>query len=331
LARWKDESVRWVLLDFQAAPPLGGTECFTLGWSNHRRGPAPDVPVDTVDDAQGIIQIGTMQLGPTTDALLSINDRLAVKFSLIDDRGRPCQGVVESRAVETSGPVRGTLLVRGAFRAPDGSRVLGFRLRASVFAGLSTVFLEPHLLVDAETGVVHRLRGLSLDIVPRTPPKAFRLGGAPAERSGAGVRLLQVDDETCRFEGIEGTGSKAPGWAELTDAAGTVAVAMRDFWQQWPKSLEADAHGLKIGLFPTFSQGTFDHMRPWYKHQYLFDSDCYRLRTGQSRRWQIWLDVKGNGESLARSANAPLVPAADPARAIATGAWGPLPRQAGPR
>jgi len=262
--------------------------------------------------------------------LLRVSDRLVVRFVLTDDRGRLYHANVESSIVEASGPVRGTLLMRGAFCGSDGSRLLGFRLRASVFAGLSRVLLEPHLLIDADTGVVHRLRELSLDILPRTPPKGIKLGGASAEQSGASVRLLQVDDQTCRFEGVEGTARKAPGWAELTDASGTVVVALRDFWQQWPKSLEADAHGLKIGLFPTFSEGTFDHMEPWYKHQYLFDGNCYRLRMGQSRRWQVWLDMEGDGDSLARSANAPLVPAADPAQAIAAGVWGPVAVAGGP-
>lgn len=328
LARWKDKSARWVLLDFQAAPPPGGTARFTLGCADH--GPAPQLPVKPVVDAQGIIQIGAMRLGPATDTVLNVNDRLDVKFTLLDEEGRRCRGVVESRSFEASGPIRGTLLVKGTFRRPDGSRLLGFRLRASVFAGLSRVFLEPHLLVDADAGVVHRIRGLSLDIAPRTPPQGFKLGGASAESSGASVRLLQVDDETCRFEGVEGTAKKAPGWAELTDGTGSVAVAVRDFWQQWPKSLEGDAQGLKIGLFPTFSEGTFEHMEPWYKHQYLFDGECYRLRMGQSRRWRIWLDMEGGGNSLARSANAPLVPAADPGQAIAAGVWGPIAPAGGP-
>jgi hypothetical protein len=324
LARWKDGSARWVLLDFQAAPLPGGTARFVIGSTGRDHGPAPQLPVDTVDTTTGVLRTGTIRLGPVDDGLLSVSERLDVRFTLIDEDGRPCRGVVESREVEASGPLRGTLLLRGAFRGLDGSRVLGFRLRASIFAGLSTVYLEPHLLVDADTGVLHRVRELSLEIIPRTPPKAVQLGGGSGEQSGESVRLLQVDDKTCRFEGIEGTVSQAPGWAELTDAAGTVAVAMRDFWQQWPKSLESNAQELKIGLFPTFSEGTFDHMRPWYKHQYLFDGHCYRLRTGQSRRWQIWLDLEGDRDSLARSANAPLVPAADPVQAIATGVWGPI-------
>ena len=103
-----------------------------------------------------------------------------------------------------------------------------------------------------------------------------------------------------------------------------MAIAVRDFWQQWPKSLESNSEIVSVGLFPEFTEGTFDHMQPWYKHQYLFEGRRYRLRTGQSRRWQIWLDLEGQGESLARSINAPLVPAADPEQAIATGVWGPV-------
>lgn len=324
LTRWKDGTARWVLLDFQAAPPPAGTARFSLRWSSHDEAPAPKLPVRAVDEANGILQGGTMRLGPAEDGVLCVGDRLDVRLTLIDGAGRRCRGVVESRAVEAGGPVRGTVLLRGAFRAPDESRVLGFRLRASAFAGSSRVLLEPHLLVDADAGVIHRLRGLSLDIVPRSPLKSVRLGGAAKEISKTNARLLQVDDETCRFEGVEGTGSTAPGWAELTDAAGTVAVAARDFWQQWPKSLETDARALTVGLFPTFSAGAFAHMEPWYKHQYLFDGDCYQLRMGQSRRWQIWLDTQGGGDALVRTANAPLVPAADPAQAIAAGVWGPI-------
>jgi hypothetical protein len=65
-------------------------------------------------------------------------------------------------------------------------------------------------------------------------------------------------------------------------------------------------------------------MEPWYKHQYLFDGDGYQLRTGQARRWDVWLDLEGDGASLAHAADAPLLPIADPAQAIATGLWGEI-------
>jgi len=82
--------------------------------------------------------------------------------------------------------------------------------------------------------------------------------------------------------------------------------------------------GLRIGLFPRFAEGAFAHMEPWYKSDYLFEGECYRLRTGQARRWQVWVDLEGDGPALAAHANAPLVPAADPAQAIETGVWGSI-------
>ncbi|GAG49721.1 unnamed protein product, partial [marine sediment metagenome] len=78
----------------------------------------------------------------------------------------------------------------------------------------------------------------------------------------------------------------------------------------------------EIGLFPEFEKGTFDYVEPWYKYQYLFEDNCYRLRTGQAPRWQIWLDFSGDGAALAKSANAPLVPSAESAQAFASGVWG---------
>jgi hypothetical protein len=92
-------------------------------------------------------------------------------------------------------------------------------------------------------------------------------------------------------------------------------------WQQWPKSLEITEDELAVGLFPTFDEGDYSHMEPWYKYQYLFDGDCYQLRTGQARKWDVWVDLDGNGNWLAREANKPLLPTADPAQAIASGVW----------
>ncbi len=328
LTCWKDGSVRWLLLDFAASPPPNDVSRFTLVWDGRADAAPAEPPADAVTEADGVLRTGAVRLGPADDAVLNIGERLAVRLTLVDDRGRRCQGVVESRIVEARGPVRGTIRLEGAIRDPDQARVMGFRLRASVFAGLSRVFLEPHLLVDSDTGVMHRIRELSLDVADGSPVQRVQLGGAAAPGSttaaATDVRLFQRDDQTCVFAGVDGAATQAPGWAELTDGAGRVVVAMRDFWQQWPKSIEANSGGLKIGLFPAFAAGDFAHMQPWYKHEYLFEGDCYRLRTGQSRRWQIWLDTAGDGDALVRAANAPLVPAADPTQAIAAGVWGPI-------
>ncbi len=324
LARWKDGSARWVLLDFQSAPPVDGKAHYTLSWGTEVKKIQPKVMVRTRAGKNPSVKSGKIEIVTGKDALLRISDRFDIGLTLTDSKGQTCRGRVESEDIETKGEMRSTLVLKGAFRTADGERIFGFRMRASVFAGLSEVFLEPQILIDAEKDMMQHIRGLNLEISPLNTGRTVAIGGTPgwSGKPASKLRLFQVDDENYRFEGAEGNGTKAPGWAEMDDGKGILAVALRDFWQQWPKSLEVDSLGLKIGLFPEFEKGAFDHMKPWYKYQYLFMDNFYRLRQGQAPRWQIWLDLSGDGGTLAKSANAPLVPSANPEQAIATGVWG---------
>ncbi|NLD72304.1 MAG: hypothetical protein GX649_06265, partial [Chloroflexi bacterium] len=324
LARWKDGSTRWALLDLVGAAPADGQAEYTLSWGEEAAPAAPQAPVRASGDAA--LVAGETSLRADEEALLRIGEALRVDMTLIDEHGERLRASVDRAEVEAAGPLRGTLQLHGAFVRPSGERWFTMRLRASVYAGSTMVRLEPLIIVDADEGILQRIRELALTITPSVPSAEARLGGdaphtAPA---GSSMRLFQVDDERYVIEGSAdgaATGGKAPGWAELDTGDGRVAVALREFWQQWPKSLEVRPDGLAIGLLPRFAEGAFAHVEPWHKYQYLFDGDCYQLRTGQARRWEIWLDTAGDGTALARHADAPLVPAADPAAAIDTGVW----------
>jgi len=310
LARWKDGSARWVLLDFQSRPPANGESSYVLSWEEG----------GSDSKRQSALESGEFTVSPADGALLNISEQLDAFLSLTDAEGQVCSATVESYEMETAGELRSTLSLVGSFRTPAGERVFQFRMRASVYAGLSVIRLEPLILVDSNSSVMQRIRGLKLTLKPHTYIQFARLGGAPGWEGSTGAgRLFQYDDQHYSVAGAEG--GKAPGWGMIDHVQGKTAVALRDFWQQWPKSLEISPEGLSIGLFPEFSQGDYDHMEPWYKYQYLFDGNCYQLRTGQARRWDIWVDLHGESESLAKMANAPLVPSADPAQAIATGVW----------
>ncbi len=308
IAPWKDGSARWVVVDFLAQPPEGEVTEYTLTW-----GLAEDSP------ATPAAGVSLAAEGET----LEIAGRLAVALEMTDADGAGYTAHIEESAIETSGPVRTTLALRGQMRAEGGGRAISFRLRATTWAGTSLVRLEPMIVADPDGGIMVNLRELRLTLTPKSGVTRARLGGeTPVEVAGGqAARLLQVDDENYRLEGIDGAGGKAQGWLEVEDGQGTVALALREFWQQWPKSLEVNEAGVALGLFPRFAEGNFDHMQPWYKYLYLFEGDHYRLRTGQARRWEVWVDMAGDGAALALDADAPLVPAADPAQAIATGVW----------
>jgi len=325
LAPWKDGSARWVLLDFQSAPPARGEIDYVLSWDGKEPSQEPAAAVVCEQGESGpAMRSGELTVSRAEDALVSIAERFDIVLALTDGDGQVCKSRVESAAVDTAGPMRSSLSLVGAFHRPEGDRVFQFRLRVSVYAGLSLLKVEPMILIDPAEGIIRQVRELRLVLRPRGGSAwRVRLGGEPGWEGDAaeGVRVFQYDDQNYRLEGAESEGGRAPGWGEIEDGSGKVAVALRELWQQWPKSVEASAEGLSIGLFPRFKEGDFAHMEPWYKYQWLFDGETYQLRTGQARGWEVWVEMCGDGEPLSRAVNAPLVPVADPAQAIATGVW----------
>lgn len=327
LATWGDGSARWVLMDFQADPDPGSTEEFRLTWKPGNRTQKVEAVPEKLTAKKGMtVGSGAVVLKTIPGALLRISNRFDLKFSLRDKGGVRCEAIADSGLVEVKGPLRTTVLLKGSFFRPDGTRVVDFRLRASVYTGLQQFYLEPQLLAHADTGMITYLKDLSFEIQSVAGYKSASFGGLHGNQAvplaADPVRLFQLDDENFRMEGMDGKGGKAPGWMEVRDGKGTLAVALKDFWQQWPKSLQVSRSTAALGLFPSFQAGAFAHMGPWYKHDYLFEDDHYRVREGQTRRWQIWCDLSGDGERLVKSANRPLIPAADPVQAIATGEWG---------
>jgi hypothetical protein len=330
LARWADGTVRWALLDFEAQPPPGGEQQYRLTWEGSEPPAMPATPVEAVGDPGFSLRSGAMSLDACRAGLLRIADRVDLRFVAVDADGVEYAAVADSVALETVGPLRSTLCFKGAFRGPDGGRWFSFRLWATVYAGLSIAKLEPLILVDADSGMIQRISELRLDLVPDGGVRHAAIGGDPGW-SGApdgATRLLQVDDQRYVVEGDVAAGApaaegaRAPGWVEFGGAPERIAVALRNFWQQWPKALEVCPNAVSVALLPRFAAGAFDYMGPWYKHDYLFEGDCYRLREGQARRWQVWVDLAGDGATLSAMADAPLVLVADPEQAMTTGVWG---------
>jgi hypothetical protein len=327
LATWEDGSARWVLVDFQADPEPGATEAYRLSWKEGKGNAVATPVLAPLRPKKGLmVRSGAVELKTISGGLLRVSNRFDLKFSLKDKAGTRCEAVADSGMIETQGPLRTTLMIKGSFFRPDGSRVADFRLRASVYEGLSQFYLEPQLLAHADTGMITYLKDLSLEFQSAGGYRTALFGGLASDQAVSvgsdPVRLFQVDDENFRMEGMSGQGTKAPGWMEVRDSKGTMAIAMRDFWQQWPKSLQVSKNTAALGLFPSFEAGAFAHMEPWYKYDYLFEKDNYRIREGQTRRWQIWCDLSGDGERLMQAIRKPLIPAADPVQAIATGEWG---------
>jgi len=93
-----------------------------------------------------------------------------------------------------------------------------------------------------------------------------------------------------------GGGRQAVGWLDLYGSAGGVGVTVRDFWQNFPKSLGTDGAGvIEVGLFPGRYGGVFP------------------LRPGEHKTHRMLFDFHGPGGSaeqrcvVARAFSAPLL------------------------
>ena len=288
----------------------------------------PVLPVKIKNGVRTDLSSGKVKLSIEPGSVLRISDRFELKLVLTRPSGVRCEGRVKTVMLEQKGEMRSSMLLAGSFEEPNGKRIVDFQCRASVYAGLSRFSIEPRILINSDTGIVEYLNDLSMELRPLNQIEKVAIGGLPGwEGDPNGIpsmRLFQCDDENYTFEGTNGRGSKAPGWMEMSDKDGTIAIALRDFWQQWPKSLGLDSGVLKLGLFPHFEEGSFDHMGPWYKHDYLFKGNSYRLRQGQTRSWEVWMDLSGEGNKLVKAVNHRLIPVADPFQSIGTGEWGPI-------
>ena len=201
--------------------------------------------------------------------------------------GQVLTPLVTSVRCEDVGPLRTVVLVDGHLTA-DRRPVLAFRLRLHFFAGQPTVRHELTILNPrraqhrdgfwelGDSGSVH-LRELSVVLgvpnaggtdltcwpeIGRSPIKArsrFELyqdsSGCPNWQSSNHVAAdgglsVQFRGYEIHADGQITHGLQATPCLSLGHAHGTLAAAVPHFWQNFPKSMSADASGITIGLFP---------------------------------------------------------------------------------
>ena len=203
LARWPDESVKWLLLDFRAAVAARQTARFTLecGARSTAKTTGPRVSVSEgdrfIDVTTGPLRFRVSRLHRYTfldgvwldgngDGAFSAaesvvtpgegDSRLEVETTppgppqeenwLLDAAGGPRQGydaVVTEARVELANPLRAVVLVRGEYRNGAGGSLGPFWTRYTAWAGATTIGVEHFFAFDADVDEAF-LRSLSLGL-----------------------------------------------------------------------------------------------------------------------------------------------------------------------
>ncbi len=285
--RYPDRSVRWLLLDWQADVPAGGGT-WQLEYGEGVRRAAVPKPLQVDDGAEAVkVDTGAARLtvskrrGNGLDAVRVGGQELLQGADggpyFVDDGGAVYRGAADTKpevTVELAGPLRTVVTARGWYVNPAGERKCRFITRVHAYAG------KPWVRVFTTWLMTEDSRALRFaDIGFRVPLRVDRATYGVADGSrpaGASSYLLQLDSDQYRLADGQATGrgQRAPGWFAVSGPSGGCAVAVRDFWQLFPKELEATPSGAVFHMWP--AHGVADPNRKvedamlqylWFAHE----------------------------------------------------------------
>jgi len=333
-ATWRDGSVKWVLLDFLARVPPSGTRRFLL------ESGVPSAPAES--PAAIRVATNGPRLRVTTDRLELVFSRehagflesarrtppegaaadntptllehaLAVSLRVTNELAgkQPVCLPPESLTIEEHGPVRVVVKAVGWLSDGGTNRLVRYTTRVHIHGASETLRIQHTITQLSDSLKMLWVAEHALAVpCPGGSARRYSFGGESAAHRGglaAGQRAVLAQLSESRYTvrspaGAEAAGLKAAGWASVADGQTGVTVAVRDFWQQHPKTLEVSSGGFRLGLHPAEAQ------KPWDMDQ------------GLAKTHEILIYLEGAGASdegraaLARALAQPLF-------AVAPAAW----------
>ena len=355
LARWPDGTIRWLLLDFQVDLAAGQSKRFLLRYGprvERSTNPHQSLVITRGSKEYPItprIETGPLRVQLSTDHFRLLDDiwldldgdgRLSDDERMTDDR---TTGIVLVAAdgrrhradlslatwtIERHGPLRACVRIEGRHGAEDGSAMFRYIVRLHVFRGQPFIKFDYTFVNDYQGAMMAKFDAIEIVCSIKDDGDQFILNGEPSKPS----RLVQIDDREFQISGRTSDG-RAPGWAAVASPRGGLAAGVREFWQNWPKSLEVKPGELRIGLCPDFPKGQYDG-RPLLeevKHHYYLRDGVYSLKTGTARTHEVWATFfsgepqAGKLAEFFRAAEKPLLAQCSPEHVCSTGILGDAP------
>jgi hypothetical protein len=312
-ATWRDGSVKWVLLDFQADVAARARRGFSLEYGEGVVRQAPAAAVEVAEDGLQVraksgpllISLPRKETGLVRevrhdrngDGAFDVNEAvfeggLRLSLSLGKEWAERVPRVLppEEVRIEEAGPLRALVKVTGWIDDGSTNRLFRYEARVQVVAASAQVrlFLTLTQLSDQPRPVW--VRDLSLRWPARLPNETVLAGGQPTAhqaRLGAGQPLLLTQLReggytVRRPEGGTEGGFHAPGWIEVANGDAGLLVACRHFWQQHPKVFSAGPESLRLGLYPAEAAQPFEWDQGLAKtHELLLDFHAGTLTAEQ--------------------------------------------------
>ena len=322
LARWPDGSVKWLLVDTVANTRAGEKTSLMLQYNVD---PARFGGVEVTETAAAIVlSSGSFRLRLDRERFEPLGGAVAGALEIADPDGTVFTSAnlaPEEMVVEERGPVRATVRVRGQFANSEGKTWMRYLCRIHLHANQPWARLEVTLENDVLEPKMSRITRFELPLAV-AGDTASNFGTAPARR------LLQDYDNRFLLDGKPQPGH-APGYC----AMGPLAVAVRDFWQLYPKGFQTDGDTLRVQFLPPLPAHQYQSEEDRKLEDRLYfwaDKGAYKIRTGTRFTTEIAvaLDSRSEPAQFQSWIERPLFAACTPETYCASGAWGGMsPRQ----
>jgi len=243
----------------------------------------------------------------------------------------------ERLAITENGHLRCTVKAGGKCRAEDGEDTALFDWEARVTAYRGKPFVRVLFTLGNDRGE-EDFTEIKSFLLSASVPEAIDAVSLPGDEDGTagefppGVMLYQTHDDrwslTSPDRAAEGT--RAAGWIACNPDTNPLTVAVRDFWQQYPKTLAASENALEVGLFPPLADDQYaeeaeDPVTQVRLYYYLLNG-VYKLRQGVTKTHELYLAAESPSDGMPVGAfQRPLMLVADPEWTRQTGAWGNMP------
>jgi hypothetical protein len=339
---WPDGSVRWALLDTQVDVPASGKVELTV--ADGRGAPAPVAPLQIDDGADAVrISTGPLEFRVSKKKFnlfesLQVDGRevlsSAGKGIIIwkEGGGEVLAGPPTEVKIENAGPLRATVCVRGRFPGVHKD-LLGYTVRLTAYAGRKVV--KMHVWFENDGGLTIRapgraqwfaFDGLALDFGLKL---GDRIDAACEGVQAAGkLKVAQYDSpnydwKSFHYKVTSGdrelkTGDRTDGTVVLSGTGGTLAVAIRHFWENYEKAIELDGSTLRVWLWPTDGEWprtkTRRGMDDPAEYPQFRKAGVNHLPGATRKGHEVILDFSGCGAAAAHATlSEPLMARAEPA------------------
>ena len=178
--------------------------------------------------------------------------------------------------VEDAGPIRASVCIRGRYASSGNKLFCPYILRIHAYAGSSDLRIY-HTFVftgDPKNDELTEL-GMNFPVSTGADVKMAFGGSSGAHELGkakTGLFLQSSDLQyTVSRDGKDFcNGDKTTGWASLSGRDGSVIVALRDLWQEYPKGIKLKTDGIDVQFWPKACSERIVFRNPFYEESIFF-------------------------------------------------------------